>query len=1413
MNPWLALETKSLVEMLRYRAKHSGQNRAFAFLGDDGREVAALSYAELGAHAAGVAESLLDAGPPGSRAVLLYPPGLEFVTAFLGCMCAGWVPVPAALPRTPVGLTSLAGLVNDARPEKFLTHSTLVAPIQDGLRAAGAQRGSVLGTDGLQSSLSLESLPLPSSDDLAFLQYTSGSTGAAKGVMVRHRNILANARALALAGRTSDVDSFVGWLPLFHDMGLMSVVMLPLLEGKLSLSLAPSSFLRTPLRWLEAISSVPGPCSSGGPNFAFDLCVRKVAEADVAKVDLSRWAIAFCGAEPVRSATLRGFLRKFGVAGMRPSSFLPCYGMAEATLFVTGHRGGEEALTVSREALTQRQLAEANGATDAQVLVSCGETAPGHEVRIVDPETRLTLADGQVGEIWACGPSVCDGYFERGAENAAIFSAFTLDPTPAGPFLRTGDLGARRAGQLFVTGRLKDLLILRGRNIHPGDLEQTAEAASRTLRVGCGAAFGVDVDGEERVALCYEVQEAPEADLQPVLQAVRTALGEQHGVDVYQIRFVRPGLVPRTTSGKVRRAECRRLFFAGAMPALAEWQAPSAPSPNQGRVEVSSPPSRVTREEILMRLLQSVAALTHNSAEKPDPHMSFSGFGLDSVKLATVLGELSEWLAMPISPSLPFDYPTPWKLAAALSGLKPAHSSIDQASRTRPTDEDQRSVAVVGMSCRFPGGESLESFWDLISQGRRAIREVPASRWDLDAFFDPKLEQLDKMNTRFGGFLDSIELFDPQFFELSSNEATEMDPQQRLLLEVAWEALEDAGIPATQLAGSNVGVFVGVSSCDFYKSLLETPSRAGTGVANSIAANRLSYFFDFKGPSLIVDTACSSSLVAVHLALRSLRDGECDLAIVGGVNAILSPDVTVAFSQAGMMTPDGVCRSFDADARGYVRGEGCGMVVLKRLRDAEADGDRVRAVVLGSAVTQDGRSNGLTAPSGLAQQRVLRRALADAGLTPKDVDLIEAHGSGTPLGDVIEAQALAAVLREGRPAEQPWLLGSVKANIGHLEAAAGVAGFIKTVLTLERGIVPPHPSFRQLNPKLAAEGSQFIIPLSDSLAPRPNVAGVSSFGFGGTNAHVVLRAQAATSTQEPSRAEVAQLFCLSAKSEAALRALARSFLERFAESEGQSLADLCFSAQTGRTHFAFRFAAVVESWEGWRQALREFLDGGTGSAWLYSRAAKPEERKVVFEFHADEADSNSDSVHWFARESPSFGEALVQCGVQPHQLAGASARLALFAAQYGLFRMWQGWGVAPDVIRSRGLGRAAAGCAAGTWGISEALSLVSAVGPATVSAEGEDAAWLEHEVRPSHAGNALSVRDARVQFGALLSPETAWRGVLQNLAALYTLGLDVDWQTFGRGSGCQRIALPTYAFQRRRYWPDASKIKSYGGQA
>ncbi|WP_375496224.1 type I polyketide synthase, partial [uncultured Nostoc sp.] len=422
-------------------------------------------------------------------------------------------------------------------------------------------------------------------------------------------------------------------------------------------------------------------------------------------------------------------------------------------------------------------------------------------------------------------------------------------------------------------------------------------------------------------------------------------------------------------------------------------------------------------------------------------------------------------------------------------------------------------IAIIGMGCRFPGGaDTPELFWQLLRQGIDAIAEVPPDRWDVAAYYDPNPEAPGKMSTRYGGFIENLKAFDPQFFGISPREALTLDPQQRLLLEVSWEALENAGLNPQQLVKTQTGVFVGISTNDNYQRLLsqdvtEIDAYLTTGNAHSVAAGRISYILGLTGQSLAVDTACSSSLVATHLACQSLRQRESNLAIVGGVNRLISPEFTINFSQARMLSGDGRCKTFDARANGFVRSEGCGVIILKRLSDAVTDGDNILAVIRASAINQDGHTSGLTVPNGPSQQAVIRQALNNAGIKPDQIGYIEAHGTGTSLGDPIEVTALGAVFGVSHSQQHPLIVGSVKTNIGHLEAAAGIAGLIKSVLQLQHEEIAPHLHLKQPNPyinwaELPIQVPTEIVPWSTGNQPR--LAGVSSFGFSGTNAHVII---------------------------------------------------------------------------------------------------------------------------------------------------------------------------------------------------------------------------------------------------------------------------------------------------------------------
>ncbi len=644
-------------------------------------------------------------------------------------------------------------------------------------------------------------------------------------------------------------------------------------------------------------------------------------------------------------------------------------------------------------------------------------------------------------------------------------------------------------------------------------------------------------------------------------------------------------------------------------------------------------------------------------------------------------------------------------------------------------------IAIVGIGCRFPGGaDSPEAFWDLLCSGTDAVREVPADRWDIDALYDPDFQAPGKMSTRWGGFLDDVSQFDPQFFGIAPREASSMDPQQRLLLEVTWEALEAAGIPADRLAGTATGVFVGVSGHDYYAlqmagGFASIDTYLASGTALSIASGRLAYVLGVQGPTFSVDTACSSSLVALHSAVQSLRLGECRVALAGGVNLLLSPVATIALSKASMMAPDGRCKAFDARANGFVRGEGAAMLVLKRLSDAIADKDPIEAVIRGSACNQDGRSNGLTAPNGPSQEAVIRAALANAGVAPAAVGYVESHGTGTSLGDPIEVQALGAVLGQGRARERPLLIGSVKTNVGHLESAAGVAGLVKAVLALKHGQIPPHLHLETPNPLIPWDELPVSVPTSLTSwgETGQRIAGVSSFGFGGTNAHVVL-AEAPQQAHEVSGIErPLHVVALSARSEPALLELAQRMAGDI-ERHPARFPDVCHTATAGRSQFNHRLAIVSPTADHASSMLRAIVGGERPPAHGFRENPRPPGIAFLFTGQGSQYPGMSRRLY---ETQPTYRAALDRCAAllvdelpvpllpvlfgdtdETRALLAQTmyTQPALFAVEYALAMLWQSWGILPTAVIGHSVGEYVAACIAGACKVDDALRLVAARG-------------------------------------------------------------------------------------------------------
>ena len=715
-------------------------------------------------------------------------------------------------------------------------------------------------------------------------------------------------------------------------------------------------------------------------------------------------------------------------------------------------------------------------------------------------------------------------------------------------------------------------------------------------------------------------------------------------------------------------------------------------------------------------------------------------------------------------------------LKAALGAVEDMRARLETAERAA-----SEPIAVIGLGCRMPGGvETPEAFWDLLSGGVDAIREVPEWRWQAERYAAIGPEVAAATPRPRAGFLDRLDAFDAHFFGIAPREAVTMDPQHRMVLETAWEALECAGQAPDRLKGSLTGVFVGITAIDYAvhvrmadPSLLDVYS--ATGSALNAAAGRLSYVLGLNGPSMSVDTACSSSLTAVHLACQSLRLKESDLALAGGVNTLIIPDWFVSMARWGMLAPDGRCKAFDAGADGMVRAEGCGIVALKRLSDAISAGDRVLAVIRGSAVNQDGPSSGLTVPNGPAQEAVIRQALRAARVKPADISYVEAHGTGTPLGDPIELEAIDAVMGEGRAPGIPLVIGAVKTNIGHLEAASGMAGLIKVILALQHGEIPPNLHFQSLNPAITLSNLQVVVPTAAIPWPathQPRLAGVSSFGLSGTNAHVVLAEAPAPRPRETERP--IHLLAISARSAAALRTQAARWAEALNLDPAVHPGDVAHSANTGRSAFSHRAALVGGSIAQFTGQLAALAAGNPAPA-MVTGHVRPKDRPRVAYLFTGQGSQYAGMARELYRAQPVFRESLDRSDallrselerpllsvIHPQTPEDAAlinqtayAQPSLFAIEYALHDLWAAWGIKPAAVMGHSVGEYVAACVAGVFDLEDGLKLIAARGRLmqALPPGGEMAAVMADE---DHVRQAVLSRFPDISIAAVNGPASA----------------------------------------------------------
>ncbi|OAB44324.1 non-ribosomal peptide synthetase [Paenibacillus glacialis] len=1194
---------QTLVEVIQDRSKMT--DRGILFIDADKIETF-ISYSQLFNEARGYLGYLQEMGiKPRQEVIFQIQENKLFLVAFWACLLGGMIPVPVSVGEDDehkLKVSRIWNLLKDPfmiASEKALNKIKKFA-LEHELLDFHDQLGAT--SDIIQNKIyDFESARCykPKAEELAFIQFSSGSTGDPKGVMLTHRNLIYNTCAAINGTQITSSDSFLSWMPLTHDMGLIGFHLVPMVAGIHQYLIPTELFIRKPILWMQKVNEHKASILSS-PNFGYKYFLNFFREEKAMGWDLSCVRVIYNGAEPILPEVCHEFSNVLSPYHLKNTAMFTVYGLAEASVAVAFPNIDEELTSVyiHRDHLNfGEQVVELEkDAEHVASFVAVGKAIDYCQLRICD-HVNTIVPDYVIGNIQIKGDNVTQGYYNNPQATEKLL-------TPDG-WVNTGDLGFIMNGNLIVTGREKDIIFINGKNVYPHDIERVAIQLDG-IELGRVAACGVyDSNSQSEEIVVFVVYKKSIEQFLPLIKEIKKHLYIHGGWSVKDILPIKK--LPKTTSGKIQRYQLVKQFEAGKFLTessfINEWII-------NDKTKETAPISVHVLETELISLFSEVLV-----GKKIVIGDSYFDMGATSLQLAQIAERIEQQYGEELAITDLFTYPTIPELARYLAKSYDEPTQVNKSMEDNPSSKD---IAIIGMSLNVPGASNTNEFWSILENGKHCIHDYPDNRVkDAADYLQSIRSEINESQFIKGGYLDQIDQFDYSFFGVTPKTAQFMDPNQRMFLQTAWHTIEDAGYAGEEINGRNVGVYVGYSKVGYDYERLVTASYPEElknyliGNLPSVLASRIAYSMNLKGPAITIDTACSSSLVAVHMACKGLLVGDCEMALAGGIRTALLP-ISIGLD---MESPDALTRTFSEDSSGTGFGEGVGAILLKPLQQAINDGDHIYGVIKGSAINQDGKTVGITAPNPESQTNVIEQAWKEAGISPDMLSFIEAHGTGTKIGDPVEFNGLRKAFEKYTDRKQFCSIGSVKTNIGHLFEAAGIAGLIKSILMFQNNKIPPLVHFDKPNPLVKFEASPFYVnqELMDfAEEDKPLRCGVSSFGFSGTNAHVVLEEFIPLATEniitgsKPSL----NLFVLSATNERALDELVKSYQQYIIDHSEVSIQQICYTASIGRANLDYRLAIVISSTHELSEKLKRIGLGERNLSDVFYGYGKKEKRFI-----------------------------------------------------------------------------------------------------------------------------------------------------------------------------------------------------------